>query len=296
MRASFGTNLPSPRHSMIPVEQAELFCREVGQGQPLLILHGGLSLDHTYLLPDMDRLSDAYRLIYYDQRGRGKSIGAVADISLQSELEDLDGLRQQLGLDSVAVLGHSWGGVLAMEYALRYPQRVSHLILLHTAPASQADYQLYAQEWAKRRIPHESKLAALQARYKEGELGAVAEFCRIYFGTAIKQPEHLERMNLSLSSFTKDSMRQAQAIQERLLNETWRRDDFDIVPRLPSLRSPTLVVHGDYDFVPVDVSARIARAIPGARFVLFEDCGHFSYLEAPEQFHSAIDAFFAGAA
>jgi proline iminopeptidase len=199
MRAPFSSDPPSPRESMIPVENAELFCREVGQGQPIIVLHGGISLDHTYLLPDMDRLSDAYRLIYFDQRGRGKSIGDVANISIQSELEDLEGLRRHLGLDSVAVLGHSWGGYLAMEYALRHPQRVSHLILLHTAPASREGYLLYAQEWAKRRVPHEEKLAALMAsaRYTAGDPRVVAEFCRIYFGAAIKQPEHLARVNLS---------------------------------------------------------------------------------------------------
>src|SRR5512133_939957 len=114
----------------IPVENAELYYREVGQGQPIIVLHGGPDFDHTYLLPDLDRLSDSFRLIYYDQRGRGKSARDVQpdDVSMESEIEDLESVRKYFQLDSVALLGHSWGALLALEYAIRHPRRVSHLI------------------------------------------------------------------------------------------------------------------------------------------------------------------------
>src|SRR4030095_12915475 len=124
-----------------PVSGAELYFREVGRGSPIVILHGGPDFNHNYLLPDMDRLADAFRLIYYDQRGRGKSSPGVApeDVTIESEIDDLDRLRQYFGLNAISVLGHSWGGLLAMEYATRHSDRVSHLILLSTAPASHAD-------------------------------------------------------------------------------------------------------------------------------------------------------------
>ena len=86
----------------------------------------------------MDRLSDSFRLIYYDQRGRGKSAAHVQpeDVSLASEMQDVESVRAFFRLESAVVLGHSFGGLLAMEYALRHPDRVSHLILMNTAPAS----------------------------------------------------------------------------------------------------------------------------------------------------------------
>jgi len=96
------------------------------------------------LLPDLDRMSDSYRLIYYDQRGRRASARGVKpeDVTMQSDVEDLEGVRKHFRLDSVALLGHSFGAVLAMEYAIRHPDHVSFLILMNPAPASHAVYLL----------------------------------------------------------------------------------------------------------------------------------------------------------
>src|SRR5216683_2387884 len=131
------------RESRIPVAKASLYSREIGQGQPVIVLHGGPDFDHRYLLPEMDRLADSLRLIYYDQRGRGRSGDRVRpeDVTLESEMGDLDTVRRHFGLGSVAILGHSWGTVLALEYAIRHPDRVSHLILMNPAPASNDDFK-----------------------------------------------------------------------------------------------------------------------------------------------------------
>src|SRR4029077_3124701 len=116
---------PHVREDYVPVPGARLYLREVGNGPPLLVLHGGPDFNHHYLLPELDRLSSRLRLIYYDQRGRGKSADAVApeDVDIESEIDDLDRVRQHFGLSAVSVLGHSWGGLLAMEYATRHPDR-----------------------------------------------------------------------------------------------------------------------------------------------------------------------------
>jgi proline iminopeptidase len=106
-----------------------LYAREVGQGTAIIILHGGPDFDHSYLLPELDRLSDSFHLIYYDQRGRGRSADRVQpeDVTLASDVADLEKVRQYFHLGSVVLLGHSWGTVLALEYALRYPERLSRL-------------------------------------------------------------------------------------------------------------------------------------------------------------------------
>ena len=113
----------APRESRIPVGKTSLYSREIGRGEPIIVLHGGPDFDHSYLLPDMDRLSDTFRLIYYDQRGRGKSADDVqpGEVTLTSDLDDLDRVRQHFQLESPALLGHSWGAVLALEYAVRHP-------------------------------------------------------------------------------------------------------------------------------------------------------------------------------
>lgn len=170
MCAHLHSGQPAPLEGYVPVEQAQLYYRAIGQGHPIILLHGGPDFDHNYFLPDMDRLSDAFRLIYYDQRGRGKSSGQVQDASLQSDLQDLEGLREYLRLESMTVLGHSWGGLLAMEYAIRYPHRVSYLILMNTGPASYEDYQFLRQERSKSAAEDVETLKALSERaaYQEG--------------------------------------------------------------------------------------------------------------------------------
>jgi proline iminopeptidase len=294
---NFPSGLSTQREGTIPVEQADLYFRELGHGQPILILHGGPDFDHTYFLPELDRLSDAFRLIYYDQRGRGKSAANVQpeDVTIKSEVDDLEAVRKYFQLESVPVLGHSWGGVLAMEYALRYPERVSELILMNTAPASAADYMFFRQDRIKRAASDIEKLKAraTDTQYQEGDPDTVARYYRIHFNTTLRQPEHLEAVIQRLrASFTKDGILKARAIEDRLMDQTWLSTDYDLLPALKHLRVPTLVIHGSHDLFPVECAVHIAEAIPQARFVLLNECGHFSFLECPNEVRTAIVDFF----
>ena len=265
MCPSVESKSPVVRKGFIPVKTAELFYREIGQGRPMVVVHGGPDFDHTYLLPELDRLSDAYRLIYYDQRGRGKSAGTVQpeDVSLQSDVEDLDSVREYFQLNSVAVLGHSWGGVLALEYALRHSHHLSHLILMNTGPASYDDYLLLRQDRRSRATAdiEALKARASEAQYREGDPDSVAAYYRIHFRAALKQPEHLESVIDRLrKSFTQEGILKARAIEDRLMDETWLWPEYNLLPQLNQLRVPTLVLHGEYDIVPVECAVHIAEA------------------------------------
>ena len=114
----------------------DLFYIEVGEGLPCLVMHGGLGFDHTGLHPWLDPLGEQMHLIYYDHRGNGRSGRPPPEtITLEQLCSDADALREHLGIEKVAVLGYSFGGCIALEYALCYPERLSHLILVDTAPA-----------------------------------------------------------------------------------------------------------------------------------------------------------------
>jgi proline iminopeptidase len=291
------TDPPAAREGIIPAGKAGLYFREIGQGQPIVILHGGPDFDHTYLLPDLDLWSDSYRLIYYDQRGRGKSASNTQpeDVTVRSDIEDLDIVRSHFLLESVAVMGHSWGGVLALEYAIRYPERVSHLILMNTAPASHVDYMLLRKDRRERAADDFERLKArsTDAAYQAGDPNTVAAYYRIHFRSTLRRPEHLEAVIERLrASFTKEGILKARAVEDRLMDETWLSSDYDLLPRLERLSIPTLVIHGEHDLIPVECAEHIAQAIPGARFVLLRDCGHFAYLECPDRVRKAIDEFF----
>jgi proline iminopeptidase len=211
-------------------------------------------------------------------------------------VQDVERLRNFLGLESLAVLGHSFGGLLAMEYAIRHPEHVSHLILMNSAPASHNDYMHFRRELLKRRAP--ADLARLTARatdplYGEGDPDTVAAYYRNHFRAAIRQTEHLEQVVATLrASFTREGVLKARAIEDRLMDETYLSSDYHLVPSLQRLDVPTLVIHSEHDFVPLECDSRTAAAIPGAHLAVLRDCGHFSYLECPDQLREVILTFF----
>ena len=288
---------PTHRSGYAQVKKARLYYREIGRGLPIVVLHGGPDFDHNYLLPEMDRLSRSFRLIYYDQRGRGRSGENVQpeQVTIDSEMEDLEGLREYFHLDTIAVLGHSFGGLLAMEYATRHPNRLSHLILMNTAPASHDDLMFFRQE-RRRKTPddlEEMKAISSKVRYQEGDIETESDYYRIHFKSAIRRPEHLEIVIKSLRvGMTPDSIRKARAIEGRLYEQTWSLSEYNLLPKLNQLTIPTLVLHGEYDFVPLACAIHISQAIPGSRLVVLKECGHFSYLECPDEVHKVIADFF----
>ncbi len=121
----------------LAVDGAELFFTTHGSGRPLLLMHGGLGPDHTYFRPWLDSLGDQIELVYYDHRGGGRSsrLERFEGTTHETLVEDADRLRAHLGHDKLVLLGHSYGGMLALEYALRHQERLDGLILCCTAPA-----------------------------------------------------------------------------------------------------------------------------------------------------------------
>ena len=301
--AALVQTIAAPREQRIPVANTSLYSRVVGSGQPLIVLHGGPDFDHKYLLPDLDRLADAYQLIYYDQRGRGLSADGVrpGDVTMASEVEDLDAVRRHVKLESAALLGHSWGTVLALEYALRHPARVSHLVLINPAPASATDFAALRKFYAQKLGADLDRQREIQtsAAYRSAEPAAVVARYRLHFKPALARPDHYEQlmsaMKAAFVSQGKAGILKARAVEDRLMAETWLLKSYDLLPKLAALKIPTLVIYGDHDFIPIEISVHIAKAIPGARLTTLRGCGHFTYLECPGEVRRAIDEFYAQA-
>lgn len=292
---------PSDRGALeghVPIDGAQLFYRAIGEGPPIVVLHGGPDFDHVYLVPELDRLADSFRLLYYDQRGRGRSAGDVSpdEVCIASEIEDLDAVRSWFGFDSVALLGHSWGGLLAMEAATRMPDRVSHLILMNSGPGSAQDWAVLRREMRRNRPPGDverMRAIAATAEFRAGDLEAEAEYYRIHFRSTLRQPDLLEHLLKRLRAhFDEKGVLRARAIEQRLYGETSDSPGYDLHPKLGLLETPTLVLHGEDDFVPTALAARIAETMPRARLSVLA-CGHFAYLERPEDVYEQVVALFA---
>jgi proline iminopeptidase len=288
-----------PTESRVTVDNISLYVRVVGHGQPLIVLHGGPDFDTAYLLPELDLLADAYRLIYYDQRGRGRSADGVRpeDVTLASDLSDLETIRRHFNLDAPVLLGHSWGTVLALEYALRNPSHVSRLILMNPAPVSASQLAVLRKSYLAQLGPEMERQREIMASaaYKAGDPEAVAARYRIHFRYGLRRPEDYDKLMTRMSAQFRaqghDGILKAWAVESRLYRDTWELAGYDLLPTLRGLHTPALVIVGEQDFIPPEIGREIAEALPRVTFTVIEACGHFAYLECSGETRKAIDAF-----
>ena len=198
------------------------------------------------------------------------------------------------------MIGHSWGAVLALEYALRHPTRVSHLILMNPAPVSASDLAVFRKSYLDQLGADMDQQRAISGSpaYQAGDPDAVAARYRIHFKHALRRSADYERLMATMKtgfvSQGKEGILLARAVEDRLMLDTWQKPGYDLQPHLRRLNIPTLVVTGADDFIPVAISSHIAAAIPGAKLVTIPGCGHFGYLECAADVRSALAAFSRG--
>ncbi len=277
------------RQGLMSLEDARIFYEVVGEGEPIVVVHGGPGLDHTYLQPGLDGLATRHSLIYYDQRGTGRSVAALDEsaINLERFVSDIEALRQTLGHDRITVLAHSFGALIGMEYAARHPESTRALILMNPVePGSR-----YAAERAERlraaTTPEDStELAALTRSegFRARDAATLSQVYRVRFRPAMRDRERVSELVLNLSEATADNGSEVARLLGASLGELDRWDN------LAEISVPTLVLHGRHDLMPEVVSREMAEAIPDARLVVLES-GHFPYLEDPDGLLSAVTAF-----
>lgn len=188
--------------------------------------------------------------------------------------------------------------MLALEFALRHPTLVSHLVLMNPAPVSEAQVSTLRQSYVAQLGSDMNRQRAIQAgaAYKEGDPDAVAARYRIHFKHALQRPTDYEklmaRMSAGFRGQGKDGILKAWAVEERLYRDTWSQPGYDLLPKLRRLRVPTLVIVGEQDFIPPAIANEIAQALPEATLVTIPSCGHFAYLECGSVVRSALNSFF----
>lgn len=271
----------------MPIRGVSLFVKVVGQGYPLLIMHGGPGMDHTSMLP-LQPCADQFTLIFYDHRCNGRSDGApVSSMTWDNLTADAEALRQTLGFDKWAVLGQSFGGMVALEYALRYPQNLSHLILMDTCGDTQWVQQNAPRILAKRGYSP----AAVQAarRFFNGQLTPREVFpAALKFARAYYYRFSLWSMVRQVIFGPRVKMRpEAQIFGFGQLLTGWT-----VMDRLSEIRVPTLVLAGRHDFqFPPEHQAILADRLPNAQLELIERAGHNAQMERPVEAVEAVKRF-----
>jgi pimeloyl-ACP methyl ester carboxylesterase len=272
----------------MPIRDVSLFVDVVGRGHPLVLMHGGPSGDHWTMLP-FRRLADRFTLVFYDHRGNGRSTGAaVSSMTWENLTADADALRQRLDFDKWAVLGHSFGGQVALEYALRYPDSLSHLVLLDTGGDSRWSQQHAAEVVAKRGYSPEK--VELVRRWFNGEF-TPKEWYPIFLrigGAYFHNPSLRVMLGDVIRGGWRAKVRpEAQIFAFRYLLKGWT-----VMDRLGQITVPTLVMAGRDDFVfPLECQRELAAGIPNARLRLIERAGHNPHVEQPTEVMQAVSDF-----
>ena len=267
------------------VNGTELFYETVGTGRPILVMHGGLGHDHSYFRPWLDPLAHGATLIYYDHRGNGHS-RASGSLDHDTWIADADALRAHLGHERVVVLGHSYGSVLAQEYALRHPERVDGLILCSSTPAF--DYQAVMMQNAATRATPE-QLAALQGGLS-APLAGDESYRRLW---GLIAPLYFHHYDAGVGARVFGEVRfSAKAFNAGMFHGL---PGFNTLARLGELRMPALILSGRADWItpPAQGGARLAAGIAGARHVIFEESGHYPFVEEPARFISVVESWLA---
>jgi pimeloyl-ACP methyl ester carboxylesterase len=275
------------RPGRIPIRDVSLHVDVVGHGYPLLLMHGGPSADH-WTLSAFRRCADQFTLIFYDHRCNGRSWGApVSTMTWENLTADADALRERLGFEQWAVLGHSFGGHVALEYALRYPDRLSHLVLLDTGGDGRWGRQNAPELLAERGYGPEK--VELVRRWFHGEF-APREYFPIFMriGGAYNHHPVLGPARVVLHGGWRSKMQpEALIFAGRHLMKGWT-----VMDRLGEITAPTLVVAGRDDFVfPPDCQRELASGIPNAQLKIIERAGHNPHDERTAEVMRAVRDF-----
>lgn len=264
--------------SSVSINDTDLFYVTTGEGLPCLVMHGGLGIDHTYLHPALDPLGDKLHLVYYDHRGNGRSGRPPKHTMTHAQFAaDAEKLAQHLGFDKVAVIGHSYGGYIALEFALRYPNRLSHLILFDTAPVPVFNYFDEILENARQMSATDEMILSLQSDYATDE--------EMRKGMETIQPLYFKNFvpEIAKSLFENTILNVDGGATEGELKA------YNMVPRLNEIQIPTLILVGRYDFICPPSQAQILHnGIANSKLVIFENSGHFAPVEEPEAFFSTV--------
>jgi len=272
----------------VKVNNVRLYYKTIGEGGPVVILHGGPGFDHKHVL-DFEVLGDAYNVIFYDQRATGNSTGEVNanSITVDNFVEDLEGLRKALKLKKMHVIGHSWGGGLGMFYGIKYPGNLKSLVLLGAAGSSEF-FGPYLKEMESRTSPEDKASLEEIAKSEAFAKGDIDAFER-YYKIAVKPIFYNKSLIDTLDwGFSQKTVKNQRAVAELLMKDL---GEYDILDELSVIKCPVLVVHGDYDCIPYEALYTVHTHLPQSQFVVLKDAGHFMFIESPDKLFSTIRSF-----
>jgi len=286
-----------PAEGEVPGAGATLFYRMVGTGSDVLVMiHGGPGMDMGYMVPDFAPLAAHHRLLFYDQRGGGRSELLHDDpalFTMARHVADLEALREQFGLARMTLVAHSFGPAIAAAYAIAHPDRVARMIFLGPVPPFAGDLWKRYGETIDHSLTAEERATMTRLEDEMVHGADPVQACRAYWAIAVKprvaRPELASKITGDFCSAGAAAIRSGMGVAGPHTQEAL--GEWDFRPALAAVKAPTLILHGEADAIPMDLVEQWATALPGAKLVKIAGASHFPYVERPELVWPAIERF-----
>lgn len=289
------------KESRLTINRSEVYVKKLAFGtdesqafgkEPLVVVHGGPLLDHSYFLPYLNELGKHYQLIFYDQRACGLSSAAVdtTRMNLEAFIDDIELLRKELGFEKINLMGHSWGGLLAMKYAIKYTDKLDKLVLSNSMAPSAADWQM--ESGLVGQALTETDRLQRQEVLKSGDLQsddpreAVKALLLLSFKRQLYDTSKLSQLEFNIPV---DYMKRSELFQ--LLSPGL--GSYDLYDDLAQVTCSTLVIYGESEHALELYTDKMLSALPNARLETINKSGHFPFVERPALFSQTIIDFLA---
>ena len=283
------------RDGYVTVNGVNHYYEIVGEGEPFVILHGGPGMYHDELVPFFLDFAAGRQLIFYDQRGNGRSeMREISAETFNTEVlvDDLEKLRASLGFEKWNVIGHSWGGLLALYYAEEYPDRVSRLITISAAPVTTEllidSYRKHVSRFTPEEWAHIESLWESDA-YMQGDPATHNLAMRLSEGATFNDKSYVDDY-MAHAAFDERTARNAVA-----LGPLATRMKLTIAARekLGQITAPTLMVQGREDFIVEEAPVLAQSLIPNAEIAWIEESGHYPHIEKHDETMRILTDFIA---
>jgi len=300
--AALPANYPM-QEGFIDAHGVLIYYMEVGRGAPLMIVHGGPGASHDYFLPYLLPLARHNKLVFIDERGSGKSekLEDPKGYTVENMVEDVEDVRKGLGLGRISLLGHSYGGVLAQAYALKYQNNLNHLVLASTFPSTSQMNEVFVKMKEKMAPELRQKLDAME---KDGLFGKGPDYRKNRYTDAYMIAawgEGYFPYVYQNHPDPNDDPLQDGIMSWDLYREMWGSDgefvidgnlkSVEYVDRLPSIKVPTLIIAGDHDECDPSLSQEMHEKIAGSDLVIVPKSGHMTFVDQPGVFIHSVDEF-----
>jgi len=265
-----------------------------GTKPPIIVIHGGPGMDSNSLAADFAPLEKNHRLVYYDQRGGGRS-SLPADtklLTIDHHVDDLEALRKHLGIDKVVLIGHSFGPAIAANYAMKYPEHVDRMIFIGPIPPRKGKFFEELGATMKSRLT-EAQQKRSQELQKEYTGDNVVAACREFW--AINTPPRLAKgvspsvVKADLCSAPAEAIRYGSTKTNPATFGSL--GNWDWTAGLKRVTAPVLIIHGEEDAIPIAMVAEYTTAFPHATLLRVPHAAHFPYDERPDIVFPAIENF-----